>query len=54
VIAKMSKLLWVGGILILLVSFQVFAEISERSEQYWEAIGPSMDRTLNPNKYKIN
>jgi len=50
----MSKLLWVGGILILLVSFQVFAEISERSERYWESVGPSMDRTLNPNKYKIN
>lgn len=47
----MKSLLWAAGILILLVSVQVIAEVSERSEQYWEEVGPNLDKSLNPNKY---
>ena len=49
----MNKLLWAAGILILLVSIQVIAEVSERSEKYWEEVGPNVDKSLNPDKYKI-
>jgi hypothetical protein len=46
----MSKLIWAAGILILLISMQIAAE---RSEQYWEEVGPNMDQAMNPNKYDI-
>lgn len=46
----MSKLIWAAGILILLISMQIAAE---RSEQYWEEVGPNTGQTMNPNKYDI-
>ena len=52
-VKMMNKLLWAAGILILLVSIQVIAEVSERSEKYWEEVGPNVDKSLNPDKYKI-
>ena len=44
----MSKLIWAAGILILLISMQIAAE---RSEEYWENVGPNVDRSLNPDHH---
>jgi hypothetical protein len=32
----------------------VWVTLTPASEEYWQNVGPSMDKTLNPNKYKVN
>lgn len=41
-------MMYAAVILITLIYMQYAAE---KSERYWEEVGPSMDQTLNPNKY---
>lgn len=48
----MKSLLYAAIILVALTCLQVIAEMSDRSEQYWEEVGPNIDKQLNPNKYE--
>lgn len=47
-IEPMIRLTYAAVILIALIAFQY---ASEQSDQFWENVGPQMDKTLNPIKY---
>jgi hypothetical protein len=48
IVTMMNKMMYAAVILIVLIYMQV---IAEKSERYWEEVGPKMDHTMNPNKY---
>lgn len=48
----MKSILYAAVILAGLTCLQVIAEMNDQSEQYWEEVGPNVDRSLNPNKYE--
>ena len=48
-IERMTRIIYAAVILIALIAFQY---ASEQSDQFWENVGPEMDKTLNPSKYE--